>query len=114
MLQRSNMILKLLANKGVLSPAEYQAALAETPNVGRLQKKVDESIKKVEVMANLSSAHQEAPSVPAGQEPSQQGTQEPGVPAANPPGEAGTPKEAPAAGSPRPAEVNPGAPESKP
>jgi len=55
-LKRSNMILKLLANKGVLSSGEYQAALAEMPNVGRMQKKVDESIKQVEVMANHTSA----------------------------------------------------------
>ncbi|HEY5512343.1 MAG TPA: biosynthetic peptidoglycan transglycosylase [Geomonas sp.] len=65
-LKRSNMILGLLAGKGVLSRTEYQAALAETPNVGRLQRKVDESIKKVEVMANLSSARaaEPAPEVP--------------------------------------------------
>jgi monofunctional glycosyltransferase len=60
-LKRSNMILRLLAAKGVLSSSEYQTALAETPNVGRLQKKVDESIKKVEVMANLSSARAAEP-----------------------------------------------------
>jgi len=54
-LKRSNMILRLLASKGVLSTAEYRAALGESPNVGNLQKKVDESIKKVEVMANISS-----------------------------------------------------------
>lgn len=55
-LKRSNMILRLLASKGVLSAGEYQAALAETPNVGRMQKKVDESIKQVAILANLSSA----------------------------------------------------------
>jgi monofunctional biosynthetic peptidoglycan transglycosylase len=55
-LKRSNMILRLLASKGVLSAAEYQVALAESPNIGRLQKKVDESIKQVEVMANFSGA----------------------------------------------------------
>jgi monofunctional biosynthetic peptidoglycan transglycosylase len=30
-------------------------ALAEMPNIGRLQKKVDESIKKVEVFNNMTS-----------------------------------------------------------
>jgi monofunctional glycosyltransferase len=60
-LKRSNMILRLLVAKGVLTTAEYQMALAETPNVGRMQKKVDESIKKVEVMANLSSARAAEP-----------------------------------------------------
>lgn len=60
-LKRSNMILKLLAQKGVLSPSEYRMALAEAPNVGRMQKKVDQSIKAVEVMANLSSARAAEP-----------------------------------------------------
>ena len=60
-LKRSNMILKLLAKKGVLTDAEYRSALAQSPNVGRMQKKVDESIKKVEVMENLSSARTEEP-----------------------------------------------------
>ncbi|WP_243374280.1 biosynthetic peptidoglycan transglycosylase [Geotalea sp. SG265] len=58
-LKRSNMILRLLRNKGVLSQAEYRQAIAEAPNIGRLQKKVDESIKKEElVLPNLSSARQ--------------------------------------------------------
>src|SRR4051794_18748759 len=64
-LKRSNMILKLLANKGVLSQGEYRTALAEEPNLGRMQKKVDESIKQVEVMGNMSSARAAAPSQPA-------------------------------------------------
>jgi len=57
-LKRSNMILRLLASKGVLSPEEYRVALAESPNVGRMQKKVDASIKQVETaaMSNVSSA----------------------------------------------------------
>jgi monofunctional biosynthetic peptidoglycan transglycosylase len=60
-LKRSNMILRLLAAKGVLSQQELRVALAESPNIGRLQKKVDESIKRVEVMANLSSARGAVP-----------------------------------------------------
>jgi monofunctional biosynthetic peptidoglycan transglycosylase len=55
-LKRSDMILRLLHDKGVLSADEYRLALAETPNVGGLQKKVDTSIKKEEVLANISSA----------------------------------------------------------
>ncbi|ACH37110.1 biosynthetic peptidoglycan transglycosylase [Citrifermentans bemidjiense Bem] len=55
-LKRSNMILGLLAKKGVLSEAEYRTALAQSPNVGRMQRKVDMSIKQVEVMANHTSA----------------------------------------------------------
>lgn len=57
-LKRSNMILRLLHSKGVLSEAEFAQAMAESPNVGRLQKKVDESIKKEEVLKNISSAKQ--------------------------------------------------------
>jgi monofunctional biosynthetic peptidoglycan transglycosylase len=55
-LKRSDMILRLLHGKGVLSADEFRLALAETPNVGGLQKKVDTSIKKEEVLANISSA----------------------------------------------------------
>jgi monofunctional biosynthetic peptidoglycan transglycosylase len=55
-LKRSNMILGLLAKKGVLSEGEYRSALAQAPNIGRMQRKVDMSIKQVEVMANHTSA----------------------------------------------------------
>jgi monofunctional biosynthetic peptidoglycan transglycosylase len=55
-LKRSDMILGLLRKKGVLSEAEYQLALLEQPNVGRLQRKVDESIQQPVVLENLSSA----------------------------------------------------------
>jgi monofunctional glycosyltransferase len=95
-LQRSNMILKLLANKGVLSQSEYRVALAETPNVGRMQKKVDESIKKVEVMANLSTARSEKLPEPAEKEREPQGSGEPGTPAAPPQAEPAAPAESPA------------------
>lgn len=54
-LKRSNMILRLLYSKGVLSEAEFAQAMAESPNVGRLQRKVDDSIKKEEVLTNISS-----------------------------------------------------------
>ncbi|WP_246329730.1 transglycosylase domain-containing protein [Geomonas limicola] len=69
-LQRSNMILRLLANKGVLSQGEYQAALAEMPNVGRLQKKVDQSIQQAAVLNNLSSARI-APGTAPGEAPAE-------------------------------------------
>jgi monofunctional biosynthetic peptidoglycan transglycosylase len=51
------MILRLLRGKGVLSEDEYRLALAEEPNIAGLQRKVDESIAKEEVVqAPLSSA----------------------------------------------------------
>jgi len=42
-LKRSDMVLRLLREKGVLTEAEYRLALAETPNIGGMQKKVDRS-----------------------------------------------------------------------
>ncbi|HEY5522853.1 MAG TPA: biosynthetic peptidoglycan transglycosylase [Desulfuromonadaceae bacterium] len=58
-LKRSDMILRLLRQKGVLSEAEYQVALAESPNVGRLQKKIDEVISTPPVFASPSSARKD-------------------------------------------------------
>jgi monofunctional biosynthetic peptidoglycan transglycosylase len=55
-LRRSEMILGLMQNNGVLSDDEYQRAMAEVPNVLRLQSKVDESIRKEEAFVNLSGA----------------------------------------------------------
>ncbi|HEY5975934.1 MAG TPA: biosynthetic peptidoglycan transglycosylase [Geobacteraceae bacterium] len=43
-LKRSDMILRLLRDQGVLSEQEFRQALAEQPNIGGLQKKVDESL----------------------------------------------------------------------
>lgn len=54
-LKRSDVILKLLRNKNVLSGDEYAAAVAAAPNINGLQRKVDESMKKEEVFTNLSS-----------------------------------------------------------
>jgi len=54
--RRSDMILKLLKNKGILSGEEYRLAIAAEPNISGLQKKVDETIQKVEVFANMSGA----------------------------------------------------------
>ncbi|KAF0215558.1 MAG: monofunctional biosynthetic peptidoglycan [Geobacteraceae bacterium] len=82
--KRSDMILGLLRKKRVLSSAEYEQAQAETPNVGRMQKKVDESIKKEEVFANTTSAV--GPPLPPG------GAQEETPPEDRPPVAEGAPK----------------------
>ena len=58
-LKRSDMILRLLRQKGVLGEGEYQAALAQSPNVGRMQQKVDEVISAPPVFASPSSARKE-------------------------------------------------------
>lgn len=42
-LKRSNMVLRLLREKGVLTPAEYRQAMAEVPDISGMQKKVDQS-----------------------------------------------------------------------
>jgi monofunctional biosynthetic peptidoglycan transglycosylase len=42
-LKRSDMVLRLLRARGVLTEAEYRQALAETPNIGGMQRKVDQS-----------------------------------------------------------------------
>ena len=42
-LKRSDMILKLLREMGVLTEADYRQALAETPDISGMQKKVDRS-----------------------------------------------------------------------
>ncbi|BDV41247.1 transglycosylase [Geotalea uraniireducens] len=56
-LKRSEMILRLLRSKGALSEDEYRQALAESPNISGMQRKVDESIKQQEVpFTPLSSA----------------------------------------------------------
>lgn len=55
-LKRSDMILRLLRNKGVLSGGEYQAALAQQPNIAGLQRKIDQAIVTPPVFDVLSSA----------------------------------------------------------
>lgn len=59
-LKRSDMILRLLRQKGVLGEAEFQAALAQSPNVGRLQQKVDELISVPPVFSSQSSARKDS------------------------------------------------------
>jgi monofunctional biosynthetic peptidoglycan transglycosylase len=57
-LRRSEMILKLLKGKGVLSADEYRMALAEIPNIGRMQVKVETSIQQpVPVFTPTTSAN---------------------------------------------------------
>ena len=45
-----------MKNKGILTDSEYHLALAAEPNISGLQKKIDETIKKEEVFANISGA----------------------------------------------------------
>ncbi|MDD2338115.1 MAG: transglycosylase domain-containing protein, partial [Geobacteraceae bacterium] len=54
--RRSDMILRLLRRKGVLSETEYRIALAQEPNITGMQRKVEESIQKQELFENVSSA----------------------------------------------------------
>jgi monofunctional glycosyltransferase len=55
-LKRSDMILGLLRKNGVLSEEEYRQALAETPNIAGMQKKVDDSIAREIVQTPMTSA----------------------------------------------------------
>jgi monofunctional biosynthetic peptidoglycan transglycosylase len=64
-LRRSDMILRLLRQKGVLSEGEYQAALAQQPNIAGMQRKVDKSIATPPVFTAPSSAKNEPAEQPA-------------------------------------------------
>ncbi len=57
-LKRSDMILRLLRQRGVLGETEYQAALAQSPNISRMQQKVDELISTPPVFTSPSSVRQ--------------------------------------------------------
>ena len=57
-LKRSDMILKLLKQKGVLSEGEYQAAMASGLNIAGMQRKVDQSVVLPPVFTSPSSAQQ--------------------------------------------------------
>jgi monofunctional biosynthetic peptidoglycan transglycosylase len=103
--RRSEMILKLLRRKGILSAGEYQVALGESPNISGLQRKVDESIKKEEAFNNVSSAVVD--DVPSPGSPESSGTPEGAeTPAATPPPDQAatpdekTPEDAPAGSMP--------------
>lgn len=58
-LKRSDMILRLLRQKGVLGEGEYQAALAQSPNIGWMQQKVDTIISAPPVFTSPSSSRKE-------------------------------------------------------
>ncbi len=58
-LKRSDMILRLLRQKGVLGETEYLAALAESPNIAGMQRKVDELITAPAIFTSPSSARKE-------------------------------------------------------
>lgn len=66
-LRRSNMILRNMRSSGVISAAEYQLALAQQPNIGGLQRKVDFSLQQEQepVQQPLSSAQEVPPVVPS-------------------------------------------------
>jgi monofunctional biosynthetic peptidoglycan transglycosylase len=55
-LKRSDMILRLLRQNGVLGETEYQAALASELNIAGMQRKVDQSENQPPVFASASSA----------------------------------------------------------
>jgi monofunctional biosynthetic peptidoglycan transglycosylase len=59
-LKRSDMVLRLLREKGVMTETEYRQALAETPNISGMQKKVDQSFsgKAKRFFRNLFSVFQ--------------------------------------------------------
>jgi monofunctional glycosyltransferase len=63
-LRRSDMILRLLHQKGVLSDGEYKAALAEQPNIAGMQRKVDQSVSQPPVFVSPSSARKEPANLP--------------------------------------------------
>lgn len=54
-LSRSKMILRKLRNGGVISGEEYQAALAQEPNISGLQRKVDTSLQQELIQQPSSS-----------------------------------------------------------
>ncbi|MBI2354089.1 MAG: transglycosylase domain-containing protein [Deltaproteobacteria bacterium] len=80
-LKRSDMILKLLRRKGVLGETEYQAALAEQPNIAGLQRKVDRIIAQPPVFTSPSSAVKEPAGEPVDGQPERPGARENGTPA---------------------------------
>ncbi len=64
-MKRSDMILKLLRQKGVLSEGEYQAALASDLNIAGMQRKVDQSVSTPPVFGSTSSARENSGTAPA-------------------------------------------------
>lgn len=75
-LSRSNMILRKLRSKGVISSDELQVALATSPNIAGLQRKVDTAIQQEAIMKPTSSTV--VPTTPAApQEPAEPETAAP-------------------------------------
>jgi monofunctional biosynthetic peptidoglycan transglycosylase len=64
-LKRSDMILKLLHQRGVLGEGEYQAAMTSELNIAGLQKKVDQSVSAPPVFASPSSSRLQPGDKPA-------------------------------------------------
>jgi len=64
-LKRSDMILRLLRQKGVLGEDEYRTALAEQPNIVGMQRKVDLSVSQPPVFSSPSSARSEVTEKPS-------------------------------------------------
>jgi monofunctional biosynthetic peptidoglycan transglycosylase len=64
-LRRSDMILRSLRSGGVISGDEYQAALAQEPNISGLQRKVDTSLQQEALQQVHSSAQLLPASAPA-------------------------------------------------
>ena len=67
-LKRSDMILRLLRQNNALGEAEYQAALAQSPNITGMQRKVDELISTPPLFTSSSSARKEVLQKPDGAE----------------------------------------------
>lgn len=70
-LKRSDMIVRLLRQKGVLDAGEYSAALAEQPNIAGMQRKVDQVIAQPPVFASPSSSGKAMPESTADDAPEQ-------------------------------------------
>lgn len=67
-LRRSDMILRKLRSNGVISSEELQTAMANTPNIAGMQRKVDTAIQQPPVMKPLSSATLPPEPLPAASE----------------------------------------------
>ncbi len=83
--RRSDMILRLLRQKGVLSAAEYQLARSQEPNIAGLQRKVDQSLEEETVFSTMSGVSVPDP-VDSALTPAEQSA-EPAVPEGSVPAE---------------------------
>jgi monofunctional glycosyltransferase len=71
--RRSDMILRLLRQNGVLDEGEYQAAMASDLNIAGLQRKVDQSVSTPPVFASPSSSQSQTGDKPAEEQPATAG-----------------------------------------